>query len=47
MDVRNIANDCEKLAKKVEDYAVETSAKNMSVECDSALAKAVGGTQRQ
>ena len=42
MDVRNIANDCEKLARKAEDYVVETSAENVSVECDSAQAKAVG-----
>ena len=41
MDVRNIANDCWKLAKEVEDYVVETCAENMSDECVGAQAKAV------
>ena len=40
MDVRDIANDCEKLARKAEDYVVDTS-----VECSSAQAKAVGNSK--
>ena len=37
-----MANDCEKLAKKAEDYAVEVNAEDMSVERDSAQTKAGG-----
>ena len=38
--MRSVPNDCEKLAKKAEDCAVEVDAEDMSMERDIAQAKA-------
>ena len=40
--MRSVPNDCEKLAKKAEDRAVEVDAEDMSMERDIAQAKAGG-----